>query len=142
LNFRSLDIPEWLSRLAAIARLRTLLSRQIEVADVDISANEITFLKFAQLLVDLFADGQLKQLNLHKKVSPTIPQTLDNFQQGLCLLVNSLPKLVHLQIDMRLSHRNDFNCMEMESWLSTESKSKLARPVHWRCRSFMIDLWL
>jgi hypothetical protein len=121
------------------------LNHQIEVADVAISNDNILFLMFAQSLVDLFADSQLKRLTLSKEVPRTILQTLENLQQGLCLLVERLPKLVHLRIRIRPCHRsnrNDFDCKQMESWFSTEGKSKLARPVHWRCTPFAIDLWL
>ena len=137
-----MEILEWLRRLATTAQLRTLFRRQIEVVDVEMSDNEILFLNFAQLLVDLFADGQLKRLNLSKKVPQTILQTPENFQEGLCLLVDRLPKLVHLRNRVRWCHRNYFDCMQLESWFSSEGKSKLTRPFHCRCTSFKIELWL
>ncbi len=140
-----MNIPEWLSRLATIASIRTLFRRQIQVAFVEIPENEISFLDFAQLIVDLFADGQLKRLKMVKRISPKILQTLENLQEGLCLLVDRLPRLAHLKIRMATSHfsnRNNFNCKQMESWFSTEAISKLARPIHWRCDSSKIDLWL
>jgi hypothetical protein len=145
MSLLSVNVLEWLSRLAASAQLRNLLSRQLEVVEVDISNGDVSFLDFAQLVIDLLGDGQLKQLILSKASPLTVPQTLENLQQGLCLLVESLPKLVHLKICMKPCHRSNthsFDCMQMESWLSSQGESMLARHVHWRCQKFMIDLWL
>ena len=140
-----MNIPIWwLSRMAATDQLFTRLIPQIDVAEVQIS-NNICFLNFAQLIVDLFADGPLKRLNLFQKMPQTILQTIENLQQGLCLLVERLPKLIHLKINIELSYRNNtnrFDCEQMESWFETEANSKLARPVHWRCTSSTIYLWL
>ena len=78
-----MNIPEWLSRLAIIDSFLTLCRHRIEVAYVEIPENEISFLEFVLLIVDLFADGQLKRLKMAKRISLNILQTLENLQEGL-----------------------------------------------------------
>jgi len=135
----------WLNQLLASTQLVGLLNRQLEVVQVETWNNEMSFLDFAQLLVDLFANGKLKRLKLFKALPLIIPQTLENFQQGLTLLVKRFPQLIHLSVRMRPcgeSSADAFNWTEMTTWLSTQAELKLGRHCHWRCLFRLVELWL
>ena len=131
----------WLSEISAHDRLSSVFKRQFKDLDFGPACDNLPFLDLVQILINLFADGNLENLTFSDSLSPNPSLTFDSIQQGVCLLVQRLPKLIYLRI--RSVSLDDFptDRMQMTKWLSGEIEPKLARNANCRYRNKILDFW-
>jgi hypothetical protein len=131
-----------LSEMGAYNRLPSSLRHQFKDLKIGKFNDNLPFLDFIQLLINLFSDGNLEKLILIDCFSSNVLQTFDSFQQAICLLVERLPKLIYMSIHVPSFLNITIDQMELTKWLSGEIELKLVRYAHWRYRDKILDLWL
>jgi hypothetical protein len=131
----------WLSEMGDYNRLPSSLKRQFKNLEFKKIDDNLPFLDLVQLLINLFSGGNLEKLTFSFCPPSHVSQTFDSFQQAICLLVERLPKLIYLSINVPSLGHIPINQVQLIKWLSSEIEPKLARYCHWRYRNRTLDFW-
>ena len=132
----------WFSEMNAYHGLSSSFKRQFKEFEIKKIQDTLPFLDLVQLLINLFDNGNLEKLTFSACSPSNVSQTFESFQQAICLLVERLPKLIYLSVNVPSLGHIDIDQMQLIKWVSGEIEPKLARCVHWRYRNETLDLWL
>jgi hypothetical protein len=128
--------------MGACNQLTSSFKRQFKVFHLEKFYDNLPFLDLIQLLINIFSDGNLEKITFIDSLPSDVSQTFDSFQQGVCLLVERLPKLIYLSIHVPSMGEFTIDWEQLSKWLSGEIEPKLARYAQWRYRDKTLDLWL